>query len=112
MAVKSYLVTLDGTSGQSLYGTLFPSGAAGDANDPAFGTMLFQADKANTNEAYIGGKDTTVSSSAYGRRLDPGDTSANSVVELIADGCSALRLSDFKISGTAGEKIAIIGIVR
>ena len=110
MAVKSYVATLTATS-TNLRELLFPKGSQGDKDDCSFSFLRLEADKANTADAFVGEAGKTISSTEYGSRLDPTDTAAHRVAEFHRNGAGLLRLSDFAAVGTAGEKIAIIGVV-
>jgi len=84
----------------------------------AFGTLLFQSLKANTNDVLVSAKqDAGLGSAApmsatvapfYGFRVDPADTAPPIAVRR-GQG-AALRLGDFAILGTAGETLLIFAV--
>ena len=76
------------------------------AQDLPFRTLMVQADKANANDAFIGG--AAVTTSDYGIRLDPGDTAP--AIAIGAYDSGPLKLSKVFVIGTAGEKIHLLGI--
>jgi hypothetical protein len=115
MAIEQFSLTLDGTC-QDLFSALnllFPQ------DDWAFATLSFQADAANQGDIYIGVSTRVtglpaagfVTSSRYGVRLSAADPYRRPVV-LPSAGGSALRLSDFAVLGTAGDRLYILGIGR
>lgn len=106
--VRHFVITIP-TPAASL--DLDAEGVIADKRDLtiSFGTFLFQAGKANTADAFVGAKkDGPVDSSDYGFRLDPGDTAPPIVVRR-GQG-AALRLGDFAVNGTAGEKVHVLGV--
>lgn len=99
--VNHFVVTLTG-SAQKLGAGL--SGAC--AHDP-LKFLSIQAFANNTHVVYVGGNQTTVSSSSYGFRIEVPVTSipyAPTVIELPA---AAVSLDDIWVIGTADEKISI-----
>jgi hypothetical protein len=63
----------------------------------------------NAGNSFIGERGTTVSSTKYGLAIF---TTLPVAAKLSAAGASALRLSDFEISGSVNEKLAICGVAR
>lgn len=99
--MKHYTVTL-AAAAQSVATAL---GLTASTDIP-FRTLTFQAGKANTNDAFVGGSGVTTTD--YGIRLDPGDTAPPVVVGAYDTG--GLKLSDVYVIGTADEKVHILGV--
>ena len=101
MPFNQYVVTLTGAA-QRLSDAI-PLTAI---TDIPFRTLTFQAGKANTTDVLVG--DAAISSTLYAFRLDPADTAPPVVVGGYDSG--PLKLQDFWVFGTNGEKIHIGGV--
>jgi hypothetical protein len=77
-----------------------------EAQNIPFAGMTVQADKANSNDAFIGG--AAVSTTAYGMRIDPGDT-APPIPLPSGEGVATIKPSTVYCIGTAGEKLHFYG---
>jgi hypothetical protein len=76
-----------------------------------FGTLLFQALKANTNDIFVAAKKDApagATSANHGFRVD--STDAVQPIAIRRGQGAALRLGDFSIAGTAGESLLIFGV--
>jgi hypothetical protein len=112
VAIEHYTVTLNG-SPQDLVTALaliFPR------DDFGFATMIFQAGVNNVGDVLIGGTGGAnyvplVTATSYGMNLSAADPYRRPVV-IPAAGGSAIRLSDWSVLGTAGDKLFITGVGR
>jgi hypothetical protein len=105
MAARHYTMTLSAVA-QPL-SVVLAVAQRGGTQDEAYRSLQVQADKANTNDAFLGGP--TVTTADYGIRVDPADTAGPITV---CDGFSEgpIKLSDIYAVGTAAEKLHIFGI--
>ena len=106
MAIRHYTVTLTATATPVL--TLINAAfGQGGARDEAFRFLSVQPDKANTNDAFVGG--STLTTADYGVRLDPADTAP--AYDLCGHYDSGpMKLSEIYVVGTAGEKLHFLGV--
>lgn len=108
MAVKHYNVLCNGSSQELLGLAVNATAERGGKDDPSFATLVFQAGAANAGPVFIGETGSTVANTNCGFAVINGIMAT--VVQ--AAGGSALRLSDFAIKGTNGERLAILGVLR
>lgn len=104
--MKDYTLTLDGNV-QRL------SAVLADQNlDLPFQALHLQPDAGNANPIYLGST-TTLNASSHGVRLPAasgGVPPAPYIFEFSGEG--RLRLSQFTVTGTSGEKLHIFGVER
>lgn len=105
MGVRDYTLTLTGVAQQ--LSSVLADTQRGGTRDEAFRFLTLQPDKANTNDVYVGGT-SAVSSTLYGVRLDPTDTQVPTEFGHYDSG--PIKLSDFWVLGTNGEKLHIFAI--
>lgn len=105
--MKYYHYTFSVTSAATSLSTLLSN----TNDDQQVINISFQAAAANSNPVYIGGSNTTVSTTNFAIRIPVPVSSVPAgpfVIDAYRGGCLSLR--DFKVVGTDGEKLQI-GIV-
>ncbi len=104
--VKHFTLTLTtGTQRLSaVFGDFNASGAQG--SEVCWSVLSLQADAANTGPVYLGGYGTVLSSSAWGIFL-PIPASSVPAAPVIITEPGAIRLDEWTVIATAGEKLHI-----
>ncbi len=118
MAARHYMLTLNGAV-QRLNSVLAAAvasvspptkaSAVGGDQDIACRQIIFAADPANDNAVYIG-TDATVSTTNFGFSLDPTSASAEDKIYVGPFDSGPVKLSDFYVIGTAGQRLGILVI--
>lgn len=104
--VQHYVLTLNG-SVQRLSSVLPGATADQVAQEKTWSFLSLQADSANTHVVYVGGYPQVVSSSAFGFVVPIPVTSIPAAPIPIQPGQPSLRLSEWQVLGTNGEKLVL-----
>ena len=109
-AIKHYVVTM--TAGPDNLATVLGLTKGGDVNaEPTFSELHFEAFAANAAITYVGTAGSGVTSTNYGFSLPVGATRFSYMLGGSYES-GRLKLSSLEVKGSAGEKIAIIGVMR
>lgn len=100
-ALAHYTVTLT-ASARSVKAAL----GLTEAQDLPLVDVTAQPGKANTNDAFLGG--AGVSTTDYGKRLDPADT--QEPYDVCHSGIVSIKPSQIFLVGTAGDIVHIFGV--
>lgn len=108
MALRDWTLTLSGAAQQ--LSSLLTVPQRGGVNDEALRTILLQADGANANAIFVGSS-SAVSSTAYGVQIViPTSNVPAAPIEMSWSHSGPVKLSDFWVIGTAGQKLHILAV--